>query len=459
MRVIWAGQALLPDGWAEGVAIAIDAAGRIAEVSRPPAPPPGAEARAVVLPAPSNLHSHAFQRAMAGLTERRGPDPRDSFWTWRQLMFRFLDRLSPDDIAAITGFAQMEMLRAGFAAVAEFHYLHHAPGGVPYADPAETSARIVAAAAETGIGLMLLPVLYEQGGCDGRPLGPGQVRFGSTPDAFARLAEGAERALAPLPADRGFGIAPHSLRAVSVAGLAAAVALRPDRPIHMHLSEQPAEVAEVLAARGARPGAWLLEAHDVGPRWCLIHATHLDASEIAGLARSGAVAGLCPITESSLGDGIFAATAWRASGGAAGGAIGIGTDSNIRLSLAEELRTLEYSQRLRDGARAVLAEPDRSTGRVLYDTALAGGAQALGRATGAIAPGLWADLLALDAEAPDLAGRRGDAILDAFVFAGDNAMVRDVWAAGRHVIADGHHAAEARITAAYRAVMVRLLGA
>jgi formimidoylglutamate deiminase len=285
------------------------------------------------------------------------------------------------------------------------------------------------------------------------------VRFGSTPDAFARLAEGAERALAPLPADRGFGIAPHSLRAVSVAGLAAAVALRPDRPIHMHLSEQPAEVAEVLAARGARPGAWLLEAHDVGPRWCLIHATHLDASEIAGLARSGAVAGLCPITESSLGDGIFAATAWRASGGAAGGAIGIGTDSNIRLSLAEELRTLEYSQRLRDGARAVLAEPDRSTGRVLYDTALAGGAQALGRATGAIAPGLWADLLALDAEAPDLAGRRGDAILDAFVFAGDNAMVRDVWAAGRHVIADGHHAAEARITAAYRAVMVRLLGA
>jgi formimidoylglutamate deiminase len=430
--MIWAGQALLPEGWAEGVAIAIDAAGRIAEVSRPPAPPPGAEARAVVLPAPANLHSHAFQRAMAGLTERRGPDPRDSFWTWRQLMFRFLDRLSPDDIAAITAFAQMGMLRAGFAAVAEFHYLHHAPGGVPYADPAETSARIVAAAVETGIGLTLLPVLYEQGGCDGRPLGPGQVRFGSTPDAFARLAEGAERALAPLPADRGFGIAPHSLRAVSVAGLAAAVALRPDRPIHMHLSEQPAEVAEVLAARGARPGAWLLEAHDVGPRWCLIHATHLDASEIAGLARSG---------------------------GAAGGAIGIGTDSNIRLSLAEELRTLEYSQRLRDGARAVLAEPDRSTGRVLYDTALAGGAQALGRATGAIAPGLWADLLALDAEAPDLAGRRGDAILDAFVFAGDNAMVRDVWAAGRHVIADGHHAAEARITAAYRAVMARLLGA
>jgi formimidoylglutamate deiminase len=222
----------------------------------------------------------------------------------------------------------------------------------------------------------------------------------------------------------------------------------------MHLAEQPAEVAEVQAAWGARPGEWLMANAPVGPRWCLIHATHLDAAEIAGLAGSGAVAGLCPITESSLGDGIFAATGWRA----AGGAIGIGSDSNIRLGLAEELRTLEYSQRLRDGARAVLATPAHSTGRVLYQAALAGGAQALGRASGAIAAGNWADLVALDPEAPDLWGRTGDGILDAWIFAGDNAMVADVWSAGRHVIAGGRHAAEGPITASYRAVMARLLG-
>ena len=455
MRTIWARQALLPEGWAEGVVVAIDAAGRIAAVARAPAAPKGAETRAILLPAVANLHSHAFQRAMAGLTERRGPDPRDSFWTWRQLMFRFLDQLTPDDIEAITAFAQLEMLRAGFASVAEFHYLHHGPGGVPYADPAETSARIAAAAGQTGIGLALLPVLYEHGGCDGRPLGPGQVRFGTTPEGFARLAEGAARAIKPLAPDAGFGIAPHSLRAVSRPGLALAVALRPDRPIHMHLAEQPAEVAEVQAAWGARPGEWLLANAPVGPRWCLIHATHLDAAEIAGLAGSGAVAGLCPITESSLGDGIFAATGWRA----AGGAIGIGSDSNIRLGLAEELRTLEYSQRLRDGARAVLATPAQSTGRVLYQAALAGGAQALGRASGAIAAGNWADLVALDPEAPDLWGRAGDGILDAWIFAGDNAMVADVWSAGRHVIAGGRHAAEGPIRAAYRAVMARLIGA
>jgi len=450
---LWAEQALLPQGWAHGVAVRLRD-GRITAVEPAPAPPPGSERRALLLPAPVNLHSHAFQRAMAGMTERRGPDPRDSFWTWRQLMYRFLDRLTPQDVQAIAAFVQMEMLEAGYGAVAEFHYLHHAPGGQPYARLGEMSERIAAAAAQTGIGLTLLPVLYQYGGCDLRPLGPGQARFGNDPDRFARLVDQAETALAALPADAALGIAPHSLRAVTPEGLSAAAALRPGQPLHMHLAEQVAEVDEVLAHRGARPVEWLLANQPVDGRWCLIHCTQMQRHETLALAGSGAVAGLCPITESSLGDGIFDGVAWAG----AGGAFGVGSDSNIRIALAEELRTLDYSQRLRDRSRAALATPDRSTGRVLFEGAVAGGAQAAGRATGAIAPGMWADLLALDGAHVDLEGRQGDDVLDAWVFAGDDRMVRDVWSAGRHLVQGGRHVARGPIEAAYRATMARLRG-
>jgi len=450
MSVVWAKTALLADGWMDDVRVEIDGEGRIASV-RIGAEPEG-EHRAILLPAPVNVHSHAFQRAMAGLTERRGPDPRDSFWTWRNLMFRFLDRLTPDHVEAIAAFVQMEMLEAGYATNAEFHYLHHQPGGVPYADLAEMSGRIAAAAARTGIGLTLLPVHYQYGGCDRRPLGPGQIRFGNDFEQFARLHEGAATHLKSLPADARMGVAPHSLRAVQPEDLEAARDLAAGGPFHMHLAEQVAEVEEIRDTWGMRPVDWVLDTIAPDETCCFIHCTQMEPRETEGLARSGAVAGLCPITESSLGDGIFDCLRWFD----AGGAIAIGSDSNIRISLSEELRTLDYSQRLRDGSRAALATPAFSTGRRLFDAINSGGAQAAGRACGAIRPGNWADLLALDGEAVDLEGRKGDTILDSYVFAGDDRMVTDVWSAGRHMVHGGRHVGQEEIVAGYRAAMREL---
>ncbi len=450
MTVIWAEQALLPQGWADGVRVELAADGRIASVSAGTAPQ--GERVGLLLPAMANLHSHAFQRAMAGLSESRGDQPSDSFWTWRQIMFRFLDHLTPEDVEAIAALVQMEMLEAGYATNVEFHYLHHQPGGAAYDDPAEMAARIVAAAQRTGIGLTLLPVHYQFGGLDRRPLGPGQVRFGTTPDEFARLLDASESALAALPPDAGIGVAPHSLRAVSPEGLALCAGLRPERPLHMHLAEQIPEIEEVRAATGQRPVEWLLDHADPDRRWTLIHLTHMTEDETRRLAATGAVAGLCPITEASLGDGIFNGTIWRK----AGGRLGFGSDSNIRISLAEEMRGLEYSQRLRDRGRAILAEPGRSTGRVLYEAGLDGGASAAGRATGAIAAGMWGDLLAVGMDNPVMVGRRGDAALDSLVFAGGDGLASDVWAAGRHVVTGGRHIARDRIAADYMACIRRL---
>ncbi|MBZ0162121.1 MAG: formimidoylglutamate deiminase [Notoacmeibacter sp.] len=450
-KTFWAGQALTAQGWRSGVRVEIGADGRIIAVE-PDTQPQGARV-GVLLPAPANLHSHAFQRAMAGLTERRGPDPRDSFWTWRALMYRFLERLTPDDVEAIAAFVQMEMLEAGYAAVAEFHYLHHQADGRPYDNPAEMAERIAAAARLTGIGLTLLPVLYEQGGCDGRPLGPGQIRFGCDVDGFTALLDATRPSVAALGDDAVLGVAPHSLRAVSHRGLAAAIALIPDAPLHMHIAEQTGEVEEVEATWGMRPVEWLFDNHDVDERWCLIHCTHMRSGETRALAASGAVAGLCPITESSLGDGIFDGRAFLESGGR----FGIGSDSNIRIALGEELRTLEYSQRLRERARAVLASPERSAGRTLFEGAARGGGQAAGRDAGAIEAGRLADLVALDKNAIAIEGKRGDTILDCLVFAGGDRIVTDVWSAGRHVVSGGAHRHHDAITERYRAT-VRKLG-
>ncbi|MCF6234386.1 MAG: formimidoylglutamate deiminase [Rhodobacteraceae bacterium] len=448
MRILQAKSALLPDGWARDVTVQIGADGRI--FSLEPTSNAVDHHVDILLPAPANVHSHAFQRAMAGLSERRSAG-QDSFWTWRQLMFRFLDQLTPDDVQIIAAQVQMEMLEAGFAAVGEFHYLHHRPGGAPYGDLAEMSVRIAAAADQTGIGLTLLPVLYHQGGVDGRDLGPGQVRFGNDPERFFRLLEAADQAISTLPDDTVLGAAPHSLRAVSRGALREVIA-NTTGPLHLHLAEQKAEVDEISKAYGARPVEWLLDNHPPDKRWCLIHCTQMLAHETSQLAATGAVAGLCPITEGSLGDGIFDGARWIAQQGA----IAIGSDSNIRISLAEELRQLEYTQRLRDHARAVMATQNRSTGRFLYDAALSGGAQAMGRASGAIAPGHYADLLALDGGAVDLTGRQGDLVLDTWIFAGDDRLVRDVWSAGRHLVQHGQHIARAEITANYRACLARL---
>ncbi|UOM35018.1 formimidoylglutamate deiminase [Acuticoccus sp. I52.16.1] len=449
METIWAGDALLDDGWARGVALTLDG-GRITAVERG-VPETGRRVE-VLLPAPTNLHSHAFQRAMAGLTEFRGPDPSDSFWTWRQLMFRFLDRLTPDHVEAIAAFVQMEMLEAGYGAGVEFHYLHHAPGGTPYANLGEMSARIAAAATTSGIGLTLLPVLYQQGGCDGRPLAPGQIRFGNAIDAFAALMEAAGTSVAALPPDARLGLAVHSLRAVAPDPMRQVLERFGDGPIHMHLAEQVPEVVEVEAALGARPVRWALDNLPLDPRWCLIHCTQMEPAETLGLAATGAVAGLCPITESNLGDGIFDGVRYLA----AGGRIGVGSDSNIRIALAEELRTLEHSQRLKHRGRAMLAEPSRSTGRRLWEEVAAGGAQAAGRDCGRIAPGALADLVALDGSGVDLAGLSGDMRIDAFVFAAMDRCVADVWSAGRHMVTEGRHVRREAITTAYRRALTDL---
>ncbi len=450
MPSIHARQALTPDGWARNLCVEISDGhiGRITEGSAN-----GTASVDLLLPAPVNLHSHAFQRAMAGLTETRGPDPSDSFWTWRQLMYRFLDRLTPDQVQAIAELVFMEMLEAGYGAVAEFHYLHHDIGGAPYGHLPEMAERIVAAAQDTGMGLTLLPVLYMQGGCDERPLQGGQRRFGCDLDLFGRLHDESARALSTGPEDHIIGIAPHSLRAVTPDSLTRIREICPDGPIHMHLAEQVAEVAEVQAHLGARPVEWLLANADVGPDWCLIHCTQMTDTETGGLAASGAVAGLCPITESSLGDGIFNGIVFQDSGGR----FAVGSDSNIHIALWEELATLDYSQRLRDLSRAAMATPDRSTGRCLFDAAASAGAQAAGRSSGQIAEGKIADLMAVSTDNEFLCNRSGDAVLDSLVFTGHGRdYVTDVWSAGRHMVSGGRHIHRDRIVARFIEVSQQL---
>jgi formimidoylglutamate deiminase len=451
VQVIHAKQALTKNGWKSDLEVTIGADGRLDSVG--PFSQTPTHRAAILLPAPLNLHSHSFQRAMAGLTEARGPDPRDSFWTWRRLMYKFLDQLTPDDIEAIAGLVFMEMLEAGYGSVAEFHYLHHDVGGVPYGNLIELSERIVAASELAGIGLTLLPVLYQYGGCDLRPLGGGQQRFGNDPDRFLRLHADAAALIARGISDNVIGMAPHSLRAVDPAGLNAILGQAKSGPIHMHLAEQVAEVDEVLARHGARPAEWLLANHAIDARWCMIHCTQMTASETTALARTGAVAGLCPITESSLGDGIFNCPTYLG----AGGQIGFGSDSNIHIALFDELKTLEYSQRLRDLSRAVLAMPEKSTGRVLFEAAATGGAQAGGRDAGRIEAGAQADLIGLDDDNEWLCNRKGDAALDSLIFGGGGGdCIRDVWSAGRHVVKEGRHFRRDEIVRKYKQTMQRL---
>jgi formimidoylglutamate deiminase len=450
VQKIIAKQALTQNGWERDVEIGISD-GRIVHIR--PAEDRAAPTVGLALPAPLNLHSHAFQRAMSGLTEARGPDPSDSFWTWRRLMYKFLDQLNPDQVQAIAAQVFLEMLEAGYAGMAEFHYLHHDAGGVPYANLAELSERIVAAATEVGIGLTLLPVLYQYGGLDKRPLAGGQRRLGNDPDQFGRLHDGAGIAVKSGLPDFNIGVAPHSLRAVDRAGLDRAIALAGSGPIHMHLAEQVAEVDEVQEYLSARPTEWLLDHYDVDQRWCLIHCTQMNAQETQALAKSGAVAGLCPITEANLGDGTFNGTQYLGQGGT----IGFGSDSNVHIALFDELKSLEYSQRLRDKSRAALATADRSTGRVLFDAAAQGGAQAGGRDCGVLAVGKIADILGLDLDNEWGSNRSGDMALDTLVFGGNGRRcIRDVWSAGRHVVKQGRHIAREQITTGFTATMAEL---
>jgi formiminoglutamate deiminase len=443
--------ALLPDGWADNVRVEV-VDGCFANVERDVKAQADDERVAIALPGMCNVHSHGFQRGMAGLAEFRGPAA-DNFWSWRTLMYRFVARMQPEDIEAITAQAYVEMLEGGFTRVGEFHYVHRDPSGRPYADPAETATRVAAAAEHTGIGLTLLPVFYAHGGFGGAAPNEGQRRFVMDIDAYARLLERSRQIVVNLPS-ANVGVAPHSLRAVTPEELAQVVALGAAGPVHIHAAEQTGEVEQCMAWSGARPVQWLLDQVAVDHRWCLVHATHMNDAEIMGLAASGAVAGLCPVTEANLGDGIFPAPRYLA----AGGAFAIGTDSNVSIDVADELRQLEYSQRLRDRARNVIGAADgRSTGRVLFDRSVSGGARALGVPESGIVAGARADFVSLEAEASSLAGRRGDALLDTLIFAASRDCIDTVWSAGRKLVAHGKHYARDAVARRYRAALERVL--
>lgn len=448
---LWFRSALLPQGWARDVRMTL-AQGAILHVEAGTEPKPDDERHFVALPGLPNLHSHAFQRGMAGLAERRGP-ANDSFWSWREVMYRFLDRIGPDDCEAIAAQLYMEMLEAGFTRVGEFHYLHHDRDGAAYGNPAEMAERIAAAAAAAGIGLALLPVFYAHANFGGRAPDPGQRRFITDIDQFGRLMEASRRIVASLEGAT-IGIAPHSLRAATLPEIAAIRSLAKGGPIHTHAAEQTREVEDCLAWCGRRPVELLLDEAGVDRNWCLVHATHMTEAETQRLAASGAVAGLCPVTEANLGDGVFPAPAFLG----AGGRFGIGSDSNILIDAAQELRQLEYGQRLTLRARNVLALGEgRSTGRVLFDGALAGGSQALGVHSHGLAPGADADIVGLNEADPAFAARDGDDDLDAWIFASRGSAVDCVWRHGIKLVEGGRHRARDAIEARFRAVMDKVL--
>lgn len=448
---LWCEQAWLAEGWAENVRLTI-ADGHVGAIEVAAPPQPGDDRHAILIPGLPNLHSHAFQRGMAGLAERLGEGD-DSFWTWREVMYRFVDRLDPDGMRAIAALAYAEMLESGFTRVGEFHYLHQSPDGRPYGDVAAMAQAIAAAADETGIGLTLLPVFYAHSGFGGAAPTAAQRRFVNDLDSYAALIEASRAAVAGL-GDAIVGVAPHSLRAVTAAELTAVAAMAAGAPLHIHIAEQIAEVEACRAWSGARPVEWLMANAEVGADWCLVHATHVTEAEWRAIAQSGAVVGLCPITEANLGDGLFPAREFLADGGR----FGVGSDSNVEIDAAAELRLLEYGQRLAHRGRNLLAGgAGRSTGAALHQAAQAGGGQALGQAGHGIATGAAADLVSLTAADPALAARRGDAILDSWIFGRGARLVDCVWRRGVQCVTGGRHVARAAIDARYRAAMQALL--
>ena len=447
---LFAQHALLAQGWRQDVRLEWDRDGALTAVT-PGAGPIAGEARAHwVIPGMVNLHSHAFQRALGGLTETAGDGP-DSFWTWRALMYRFARHITPAHIEAIAAQLFAECLRHGYTALCEFHYVQRDAGGAFYARPAETAERVAAAAQLAGIGLTMLPVLYSHAGFGEQALKPEQQRFRTDAADVLRIAE----ALEPLRGGQfEVGAAPHSLRAATIGQIRELMAaLPPARPLHLHIAEQQAEVDQCLAYAGQRPVRYLMQQIALDLRWCLVHATHLDAGETAALAASGAVAGLCPSTEANLGDGLFPLAPYLA----AGGRFGIGSDSHVSQSPVEELRWLEYGQRLQHQQRNIAQSPQqRRVGDFLWQGALAGGAQASGRPVGELATGKRADLLVLDDEHPNLAGALPEDVLGSLVFCGNDQLVRDVMVGGRWVVRDHEHIAQAAIAQRYKQTIAEL---
>jgi len=441
--------ALLPSGWATDVTLRVESPGRINGIE-----PGNAEGSArVVVPGMPNIHSHAFQRALAGRAERAGPGP-DSFQTWRERMYELARLVTPADLEAIATFLYVEMLEAGYTSVCEFHYLHHQPGGAPHNDPASASRALVRAATRAGMRLTLLPVLYMHGGFGPQPPEPSQRAFIHTVRDYLALLDtmrADERATVRI------GVAFHSLRAVPPEAIHEVLAWRrgeaPDSPVHIHVAEQLQEVHECEAWSGRRPVEWLLENGLVDRHWCLVHATHMTEAEVRSLAATGAVVGLCPTTEANLGDGFFPLAEFLA----AGGRIGIGSDSHVSVSPVEELRWLEYGQRLLHGRRSIAASTaEPNSGARLFRAALSGGGQALGQKAGCIAAGCAADLVELDASHPLLVASEGDELVDRMVFAGNRPLVTGVLVAGNRVVRDGRHVLAGEATAGFADVMNRL---
>ncbi|KOC92836.1 formimidoylglutamate deiminase [Winslowiella iniecta] len=450
MSSYFATRALLTSGWQHAVRIEVDKQGVITGITPDSHAEQAVHLPGAVIPAMTNLHSHAFQRAMAGLAEVAG-DPQDSFWTWRELMYRLVQQLSPSQVGDIARYLYIDMLKGGYSQVAEFHYLHHDLNGQPWAQD-EMLLQLIAAAEQVGIGQTLLPVLYSHSGFGALPPQPAQKRFIQQTDSYLRQQDNLRRLLRNKPLHNQ-GLCFHSLRAVTQLQMEQVLAAcPPELPVHIHIAEQEKEVNDSLAWSGERPVNWLLDRFDVDPRWCLIHATHLEPQEISRLAASGAVAGLCPTTEANLGDGIFPATDYIAHGGR----WGIGSDSHVSLNASEELRWLEYGQRLRDRRRNRIVNPQQSSvGDLLWQQAAAGGAQACGVAIGSLAVGQRADWLVLEADAW-LASCPDSALLNRWLFAGDRSQIRDVWVAGKQVICAGQHALQAEADARFTSVIKAL---
>lgn len=447
---VFADTARLPGRWAHDVRVSF-ADGAITAIEEGAVHQAQEQRVALLLPGMTNLHSHAFQRAMAGLTEVASAGD-DDFWSWREWMYRFMARIGPEDAEAIAAQLYVENLKLGVTSLVEFHYLHNDIDGRPYANRAEMALRIAAAARASGIALTLAPVLYSYGGFGRAPLSPAQRRFGTTVDDVLQIID----ALTPLAGNRlRIGIAPHSLRAAEVAQIRALVNGAPvNAPLHIHASEQTREVDECLAASGKRPVRLLLDAVGLDARWCVVHATHLTDDEVRDLAASGAVAGLCPSTEADLGDGVFPFVEFAA----ARGRFGIGGDSHVCRSPFEELRLLEYSQRLsRRKRNLALHAPGVAIADALWEAASAGGAQAAARDAGVIAVGKRADLVALALADPGAAAHASELWLSLAVFGGSAPRVTDVWVTGEAVIRDGRHPQEGPVAARFHQTIARLI--
>ena len=461
IQYLWLENAYLSGDWQTDVRLGIDAAGNIASVSSGCPEVSDERINGTTIPGIPNVHSHAFQRAAAGLTEKRpygSPlGAENSFWTWRKIIHSFVTHLTPNDQLAIASQLFVEMLKAGYTAVGEFHYLHQDPIGNAYSDPCEMAHRIVNAAKRVGIGLTLLPVLYSIGGYSNLKPNEGQRRYMLDVESFLKLVERLSKEYRDSDQIR-IGIAPHSVRQVPPKPLADALtgfdSIDSKGPIHIHIAEQRGDVDAHIENFGVRPVAWLLDNVEVNSRWCLIHATHMVQSETNALVASGAVAGLCPTTEANLGDGLFPFADFLN----AGGAWGIGSDSHISVSPIEELRWLEYGQRLIHHSRNVSAPLEGgATGARLYGGALLGGAQALSRPVGVLQPGYRADLLVLDPSHVNFTGLSEDNLLNSLIFNGNFNHIEHVMCGGKWVIRNGHHADEDAIADAYRKTVGRLL--